>query len=65
MFASGNGAAYGDQCNFDRYTKSISFYKGLHPIYSESCAVNLVVAYSLGSGHHIVRPTLAQTPDSY
>ncbi|KAI0263376.1 peptidase S8/S53 domain-containing protein [Gloeopeniophorella convolvens] len=61
VFASGNGAAYGDQCNFDGYTNSIYSitvaavdYKGLHPIYSESCAANLVVAYSSGSGNHIV-----------
>ncbi|KAI9446169.1 peptidase S8/S53 domain-containing protein [Lactarius indigo] len=61
VFASGNGAAYGDQCNFDGYTNSIYSitvaaidYKGLHPIYSEACAANLVVAYSSGSGHHIV-----------
>ncbi|KAF8261078.1 peptidase S8/S53 domain-containing protein [Lactarius quietus] len=40
VFASGNGAAYGDQCNFDGYTNSIYSitvaaidYKGLHPIY--------------------------------
>ncbi|KAI0064528.1 hypothetical protein BV25DRAFT_1836864 [Artomyces pyxidatus] len=61
VFASGNGAVYGDQCNFDGYTNSIYSitvaaidYKGLHPIYSESCAANLVVAYSSGSGNHIV-----------
>ncbi|KAH8980370.1 peptidase S8/S53 domain-containing protein [Lactarius hatsudake] len=61
VFASGNGAAYGDQCNFDGYTNSIYSitvaaidYKGLHPIYSEACAANLVVAYSSGSGQHIV-----------
>lgn len=61
VFASGNGAAYGDQCNFDGYTNSIFSitvaaidYKGLHPIYSEACAANLVVAYSSGSGNHIV-----------
>ena len=63
VFASGNGAAYGDQCNFDGYTNSIYSitvaaidYKGLHPVYSEACAANLVVAYSSGSGNHIVRP---------
>lgn len=45
VFASGNGAAQGDQCNFDGYTNSIYSvtvaaidYKGLHPYYSESCA---------------------------
>ena len=68
VFASGNGAAYGDQCNFDGYTNSIYSitvaaidYKGLHPIYSESCAANLVVAYSSGSGRHIVSPLSTPT----
>ena len=61
VFASGNGAASGDQCNFDGYTNSIYSvtvaavdYKGLHPTYSESCAANMIVAYSSGSGQHIV-----------
>jgi len=61
VFASGNGAASGDQCNFDGYTNSIYSvtvsavdYKGLHPYYSEPCAANMVVAYSSGSGKHIV-----------
>ncbi|KAF8077757.1 peptidase S8/S53 domain-containing protein [Lyophyllum atratum] len=61
VFASGNGAANGDQCNFDGYTNSIYSvtvsavdYKGLHPYYSEPCAANMVVAYSSGSGKHIV-----------
>ncbi|KAI5117476.1 hypothetical protein M0805_007180 [Coniferiporia weirii] len=61
VFASGNGAAQGDQCNFDGYTNSIYSvtvaavdYKGLHPYYSEACAANMVVAYSSGSGKHIV-----------
>ncbi|KAH7889610.1 peptidase S8/S53 domain-containing protein [Phlebopus sp. FC_14] len=61
VFASGNGAALGDQCNFDGYTNSIYSvtvaavdYKGLHPYYSEPCAANMVVAYSSGSGKQIV-----------
>ena len=61
VFASGNGAGSGDQCNFDGYTNSIFSvtvgavdYKGLHPYYSEACAANMVVAYSSGSGNHIV-----------
>ncbi|KAJ4475682.1 peptidase S8/S53 domain-containing protein [Lentinula aciculospora] len=61
VFASGNGAANGDQCNFDGYTNAIYSvtvsavdYKGLHPYYSEPCAANLIVAYSSGSGKHIV-----------
>lgn len=62
VFASGNGAAHGDQCNFDGYTNSIYSvtvssvdYKGLHPYYSEPCAANMIVAYSSGSGRSIVR----------
>ncbi|KAJ3824920.1 peptidase S8/S53 domain-containing protein [Lentinula raphanica] len=61
VFASGNGAAKGDQCNFDGYTNSIYSvtvsavdYKGLHPYYSEPCAANMIVAYSSGSGKHII-----------
>ncbi|PPQ93274.1 hypothetical protein CVT25_015272 [Psilocybe cyanescens] len=61
VFASGNGAAHGDQCNFDGYTNSIYSvtvsavdYKGLHPYYSEPCAANMIVAYSSGSNHQIV-----------
>lgn len=62
VFASGNGAHKGDQCNFDGYTNSIYSvtvsavdYMGLHPYYSEACAANMVVAYSSGGGQHIVR----------
>lgn len=61
VFASGNGAAHGDQCNFDGYTNSIYSvtvaaidYKGMHPYYSEACAANMIVAYSSGGGQHIV-----------
>jgi kexin len=61
VFASGNGAASEDQCNFDGYTNSIYSltvaaidYKGLRPYYSEACSANMVVAYSSGSGRHIV-----------
>jgi kexin len=61
VFASGNGAAYGDQCNFDGYTNSIYSvtvsaidHMGLHPMYSEACAANMIAAYSSGSGKHIV-----------
>ncbi|EIN07045.1 hypothetical protein PUNSTDRAFT_70782 [Punctularia strigosozonata HHB-11173 SS5] len=57
VYASGNGAASGDQCNFDGYTNSIFTITvagidrdGGHPYYSESCAANLVVAYTSGSG---------------
>ncbi|KEP46738.1 putative Kex2-endoproteinase of late compartment protein [Rhizoctonia solani 123E] len=60
VFASGNGAGSDDQCNFDGYTNSIFSVtvaavdvKGLHPYYSESCAANMIVAYSSGGGHNI------------
>ncbi|CCA68478.1 probable KEX2-endoproteinase of late golgi compartment [Serendipita indica DSM 11827] len=60
VFASGNGAAVGDSCNFDGYTNSIYTItvgaidsKGLHPFYSEACAANLFVTYSSGSGKYI------------
>ena len=61
MFASGNGAANGDQCNFDGYTNSIYSvtvaavdHQGRHPYYSEACAANMIVAYSSGGNKHIV-----------
>lgn len=60
VFAAGNGAASGDQCNFDGYTNSIYSvtvaavdFKGLHPYYSEACAANMVTTYSSGSGEHV------------
>jgi kexin len=60
VFAAGNGAAYGDNCNFDGYTNSIYSItvgaidrEGNHPTYSESCSAQLVVAYSSGSGDYI------------
>ena len=52
-----------DQCNFDGYTNSIYSvtvgavdHTGRHSTYSEACAANLnmIVAYSSGSGKHIV-----------
>lgn len=62
VFASGNGGKHEDQCNFDGYTNSIYSvtvgavdHMGLHPTYSEACAANMIVAYSSGSGKHIVR----------
>lgn len=62
VFASGNGAANDDNCNFDGYTNSIYSItvgaidrKGLHPYYSEICSATLVVTYSSGSGDAIVR----------
>ncbi|KAI9823686.1 MAG: pheromone processing endoprotease [Phylliscum demangeonii] len=60
VFASGNGAAHDDNCNFDGYTNSIYSItvgaidrRGLHPYYSEKCSAHLVVTYSSGSGDAI------------
>lgn len=61
VFASGNGAAQGDNCNFDGYTNSIYSITvgavdraGNHPYYSEHCSAQLVVTYSSGAGDSIV-----------
>ncbi|MBE3041020.1 S8 family serine peptidase, partial [Candidatus Bathyarchaeota archaeon] len=61
VFASGNGAANEDNCNFDGYTNSIYSITvgavdrtGSHPYYSEHCSAQLVVTYSSGSGDAIV-----------
>ena len=50
-----------DQCNFDGYTNSIYSvtvgavdHTGRHSTYSEACAANMIMAYSSGSGKHIV-----------
>ena len=68
VFASGNGAAADDNCNFDGYTNSIYSItvgavdrKGQHPYYSESCSANMVVTYSSGSGDAIVCTILPMT----
>jgi kexin len=60
VFASGNGGAQEDNCNFDGYTNSIYSVTvgavdrmGQHPYYSELCSAQLVVAYSSGSGDYI------------
>lgn len=60
VFASGNGAAAEDNCNFDGYTNSIYSItvgavdrEGNHPYYSEHCSAQLVVTYSSGSGDNI------------
>ncbi|KAI2472529.1 peptidase S8/S53 domain-containing protein [Annulohypoxylon bovei var. microspora] len=60
VFASGNGAASEDNCNFDGYTNSIYSItvgaidrQGVHPYYSEKCSAQLVVTYSSGSGDAI------------
>lgn len=60
VFASGNGAANDDNCNFDGYTNSIYSITvgavdraGNHPYYSEHCSAQLVVTYSSGNGDSI------------
>ncbi|KAI1638922.1 pheromone processing endoprotease KexB [Biscogniauxia mediterranea] len=60
VFASGNGAASEDNCNFDGYTNSIYSItvgavdrEGNHPYYSEKCSAQLVVTYSSGGGDAI------------
>lgn len=60
VFASGNGAVYDDNCNFDGYTNSIFSITigGIdrlenHPYYSELCAPQLAVTYSSGAGDYI------------
>ena len=60
VFAAGNGASSGDNCNFDGYTNSIYSItvgavdrKGRHPFYGEKCSAQLVVTYSSGSGDAI------------
>lgn len=60
VFASGNGASFEDNCNFDGYTNSIYSItvgavdrKGQHPYYSEKCSAQLVVTYSSGDGDAI------------
>ena len=65
VFASGNGASSGDNCNFDGYTNSIYSITvgavdraGQHPYYSEHCSAQLVVTYSSGSGDAIVSSPL-------
>lgn len=53
VFAAGNGASKGDNCNFDGYTNSIYSItvgavdrEGKHPFYGEKCCAQLVVTYS-------------------
>lgn len=69
VFASGNGAASADNCNFDGYTNSIYSItvgaidrKGMHPYYSELCSAQLVVTYSSGSGDAIVKSHASLAP---
>jgi kexin len=67
VFASGNGAASDDNCNFDGYTNSIYSITvgavdraGKHPYYSEHCSAQLVVTYSSGDGDSIVGIPIAR-----
>ncbi|KAI8140961.1 peptidase S8/S53 domain-containing protein [Fennellomyces sp. T-0311] len=60
VFATGNGAVSGDNCNFDGYTNSIYTitvgaidHTNSHPPYSESCSAQMVVTYSSGGGQYI------------
>lgn len=60
VFASGNGGAFDDNCNFDGYTNSMYTITvgaidrlGNHPYYAEKCAAQLVVTYSSGSNSRI------------
>ncbi|KAJ3076386.1 pheromone processing endoprotease [Podochytrium sp. JEL0797] len=59
VFASGNGGASGDNCNFDGYTNSIYTItvgavdrNNQHPAYSEACSANLIVMYSSATVRH-------------
>ncbi|RHZ45254.1 hypothetical protein Glove_682g55 [Diversispora epigaea] len=60
VFASGNGASVGDNCNYDGYVNSIYTitvgavdHTNSHPYYAEQCAALLVTAYSSGGGKYI------------
>ncbi|KAI8617425.1 peptidase S8/S53 domain-containing protein [Chytriomyces sp. MP71] len=59
VFASGNGGASGDNCNFDGYTNSIYTItvssvdrNNQHPTYAESCSANMIVMYSSANERH-------------
>lgn len=61
VFATGNGGALDDNCNFDGYTNSpytITIgaidWLNKHPFYSEKCSAQLAVTYSSGSGEALV-----------
>ncbi|KAJ2720641.1 pheromone processing endoprotease [Coemansia sp. Benny D115] len=65
VFATGNGGAAGDNCNFDGYTNSIYTisigaidHQDKHPYYSEQCSAQLAVTYSNGDGRGIVTTDL-------
>ncbi|KAJ2156827.1 pheromone processing endoprotease [Coemansia sp. RSA 552] len=65
VFATGNGASSGDNCNMDGYTNSIYTisigaidHHDQHPYYSEQCSAQLAVTYSNGAGRGIVTTDL-------
>ncbi|KAJ2716839.1 pheromone processing endoprotease [Coemansia spiralis] len=65
VFATGNGGAAGDNCNFDGYTNSIYTvsigaidHQDQHPYYSEQCSAQLAVTYSNGDNRGIVTTDL-------
>ncbi len=60
VFATGNGGAVYDNCNFDGYTNSIFTITigaidrtNEHPKYSEECSAQMAVTYSSGQGSSI------------
>lgn len=64
VFATGNGAAHGDDCNFDGYANTIYSItigaitrNGLHPSYSERCSAQLAVTYSSDGPHDAIYTT--------
>ncbi|KAJ2743772.1 pheromone processing endoprotease [Coemansia sp. BCRC 34301] len=65
VFATGNGGAVGDNCNFDGYTNSIYTisigaidHLDKHPYYSEQCSAQIAVTYSNGAQRGIVTTDL-------
>ncbi|KAJ2690531.1 pheromone processing endoprotease [Coemansia spiralis] len=65
VFATGNGGAAGDNCNFDGYTNSIYTisigaidHLDKHPYYSEQCSAQLAVTYSNGAQRGVVTTDL-------
>ncbi|KAJ3034106.1 pheromone processing endoprotease, partial [Rhizophlyctis rosea] len=64
VFASGNGGAKSDNCNFDGYTNSIYTItvgsidrNDNHPVYSESCSAMMITMYSSGYGGQAIYTT--------
>lgn len=60
VFASGNGGAFLDNCNFDGYANSVYTisigaidHTDKLPAYAELCSAHLAVTYSGGKGRGI------------